>query len=247
VLHIENNNCFAHNSCDGTDTFVRIKTFYTESGFLGENIASGQNSPQSVIAAWIVDAGVSPPGHRTNMVSSTYKVMGNGFNNNQWTQDFGGGATIQNYPIAAGTHFFLNSTHTTFMVNVYNATWVASNLAVKSVKLVMNSASYDMKVENNYFYNDNTAATCGTYSISFSNAAANCTRYSFEVVDPYNVKYTYPQVGSMITYNPSTSSTCKSFYTLSSSSASSIRAVAAPTAFTSVFALVIVLVLALLL
>jgi len=48
-----------------------------------ENIASGQRSPQEVMAGWM-----NSPGHRANILNTRWTEMGVGFYNNLWTQKF---------------------------------------------------------------------------------------------------------------------------------------------------------------
>ena len=97
------NNCFQHNSCDGTLWNVRIQSYYSESGFIGENIAAGYSTPLDVMNAWVADGGAADlsgaAGHRSNIMSANYHEMGNGYAysgastyGHYWTQDFGGGA-----------------------------------------------------------------------------------------------------------------------------------------------------------
>jgi uncharacterized protein YkwD len=49
------NNCFAHNSCDGTDWATRIEGAYTCSGYIGENIAAGFPDPRVSVNQWLCD------------------------------------------------------------------------------------------------------------------------------------------------------------------------------------------------
>lgn len=61
---------------------------------IGENIAAGQSTPESVFAAWM-----SSPGHRANILNCSYKSMGVSYTydpddtfgpyRHYWTQDFG--------------------------------------------------------------------------------------------------------------------------------------------------------------
>ena len=51
---------------------------------MGENIASGQRTPQAVMTAWM-----NSEGHRNNILSPGRTEMGVGFYNNYWVQKFG--------------------------------------------------------------------------------------------------------------------------------------------------------------
>jgi hypothetical protein len=61
----------------------RIKSFYTGSSGLGENIAWGYASPQAVMDGWMAS-----PGHRDNILGN-YAEIGVGYLNSRWVQDFG--------------------------------------------------------------------------------------------------------------------------------------------------------------
>ena len=62
---------------------ARIKNFYTDYWSLGENIAWGYRSPESVMQGWMDSSG-----HRSNILGN-YTEIGVGFINNRWVQDFG--------------------------------------------------------------------------------------------------------------------------------------------------------------
>jgi uncharacterized protein YkwD len=53
------------------------------SGWMAENIASGQPSPQAVTSTWY-----NSSGHRANMLSPNYRYIGVGHYNGMWTQQF---------------------------------------------------------------------------------------------------------------------------------------------------------------
>lgn len=102
-LDLATNNCFKHDSCNGTNWATRIKTYYTPNTFLGEIIAAGQPDPSSVVAAWM-----NSDGHRANILGANFTVAGVGLVNGlvgssyrtYWTVDFGGATTPQTVPSA---------------------------------------------------------------------------------------------------------------------------------------------------
>ena len=49
----------------------------------GENLASGQRTPQEVVTSWM-----SSPGHRENMLMPGFREIGVGFYENRWVQKF---------------------------------------------------------------------------------------------------------------------------------------------------------------
>ena len=78
---------FAHNTPDGVTPWTRIEAQgYSDPS--AENIAMGQQTPQSVVDAWM-----NSPGHRANILNCSSKAIGVGVqfgpNGPWWTQDFG--------------------------------------------------------------------------------------------------------------------------------------------------------------
>ncbi|MBN0049100.1 sigma-70 family RNA polymerase sigma factor [Streptomyces actuosus] len=79
---------FDHTNPDGADPGQRI----TDAGYrwstYGENIAMGQQTPQSVMDSWM-----NSPGHRANILNCSFKNIGVGVHQGSggpwWTQDFG--------------------------------------------------------------------------------------------------------------------------------------------------------------
>lgn len=73
-------NYFSHDTYDRSggslifvcDTWARIDTYYT--GALGENIAGGYSTPQSVMNAWM-----NSTGHRNNILSTSSREIGVGY------------------------------------------------------------------------------------------------------------------------------------------------------------------------
>jgi uncharacterized protein YkwD len=88
------NNYFAHNSLDGRSPFDRMKNAGYVGFTMGENIAKGQPTPQSVVDAWM-----NSSGHCVNIMNGSYTEMGVGYftapganafiPNMVWTQNFG--------------------------------------------------------------------------------------------------------------------------------------------------------------
>jgi uncharacterized protein YkwD len=78
---------FAHNTPDGVTPWTRIEAQgYSDPS--AENIAMGQQTPQSVVDAWM-----NSPGHRANILNCSSKAIGVGVqfgpDGPWWTQDFG--------------------------------------------------------------------------------------------------------------------------------------------------------------
>jgi uncharacterized protein YkwD len=86
------NDYFSHTSLDGRTFDQRIHNAGYFGSYLGENIAAGQPTPASVVAAWMASTG-----HCVNIMTGSFTAVGVGyaFSNNStyhayWTMDFGG-------------------------------------------------------------------------------------------------------------------------------------------------------------
>lgn len=73
---------FSHTGLDGSSPFDRMTKAGVHWIAAAENIASGQTSPEAVVAAWMSDAG-----HCENLMGD-YALMGVGFYRGLWVQDF---------------------------------------------------------------------------------------------------------------------------------------------------------------
>ena len=76
---------FSHTSPTYGSPFQMMKSFGIAYRTAGENIAKGYASPEAVVNAWM-----NSPGHRANILNSTYTHIGVGFvsSGNYWTQMF---------------------------------------------------------------------------------------------------------------------------------------------------------------
>ncbi|MFN3199120.1 MAG: CAP domain-containing protein [Bradymonadia bacterium] len=94
-LHSEDmamQNYFEHDSLDGRTPFDRMRAAGYTGGWMGENIAAGQPTPQSVVAGWM-----DSDGHCANIMNPNFNELGVGFFQAAtarfpyyWTQNFGG-------------------------------------------------------------------------------------------------------------------------------------------------------------
>ncbi|MET7986916.1 sigma-70 family RNA polymerase sigma factor [Streptomyces sp. NPDC005281] len=79
---------FDHTNPDGVDPGKRITAAGYRWSTYGENIAMGQQTPQSVMDSWM-----NSPGHRANILNCSFKNIGVGVHKGSggpwWTQDFG--------------------------------------------------------------------------------------------------------------------------------------------------------------
>ena len=76
---------FSHTSPTYGSPFQMMKSFGISYRTAGENIAKGYASPEAVVNAWM-----NSPGHRANILNSTYTHIGVGYvsSGNYWTQMF---------------------------------------------------------------------------------------------------------------------------------------------------------------
>ncbi|MBO0916600.1 sigma-70 family RNA polymerase sigma factor [Streptomyces laculatispora] len=79
---------FEHTNPDGADPGRRIADAGYRWSTYGENIARGQQTPESVMESWM-----NSPGHRANILNCSFKDLGIGIHKGPggpwWTQDFG--------------------------------------------------------------------------------------------------------------------------------------------------------------
>ncbi len=77
------NGRMSHTGSDNSKLRLRAeRTGYR--GYLGENVAWGQRTPEEVINSWM-----NSSGHRSNILNPNYKEIGVGYLNGYWTQVFG--------------------------------------------------------------------------------------------------------------------------------------------------------------
>lgn len=82
---MRDNRYFSHTSPTYGTPFQMMKDFGIKYRSAGENIAMGQRTPSEVVTAWM-----NSPGHRANILSSSYGKIGVGYvaDVNYWTQEF---------------------------------------------------------------------------------------------------------------------------------------------------------------
>jgi uncharacterized protein (TIGR03382 family) len=131
-VDMRDNNCFQHNSCDGTDVFTRINSYYTgQFSSEGENISAGVPDGVTAVHNWLYEIGApaGETGHRDNIFSKDYTLMGVGFAaggtdyTNYWTQDFIGN-NVTRPALTDGIHFPV--TAKTGAKLTYGVTWYDS-------------------------------------------------------------------------------------------------------------------------
>lgn len=74
AMDMRDKNYFSHTSPTYGSPFTMMKNFGIAYRAAGENIAAGQTTPQEVVNAWM-----NSPGHRANILSTTYTQIGVGY------------------------------------------------------------------------------------------------------------------------------------------------------------------------
>ena len=197
-------NYFSHNSVDGGSPFTRIRSYYTLSSTVGENIAAGNSDPVRTVHQWLCDRttsdagtsiccldGQACDGHRRGIMNANFRALGTGYGyastatyGHYWTQDFGGAAVPPYPPLTDGAHL-LPTGATRFVANV------SAGAAVQSVSVVVDGVSSAMALELG-------TASRGTWFVSMGRAAG-CRSYHFEAVDGAGVLWRYPAQGEFRT------------------------------------------------
>jgi hypothetical protein len=185
---MQENDWFAHESSDGTSFSDRVARWYSETTWVGENIAFGYvDGFDAVMHGWMCS-----PGHRANIMDGDWTELGTGTNfngPNQWsryyTQDFGGGTRDSSSAIAMGVHSPLSAgagTATTFLADYQGP-------GPDSFRVVVNGLSYDL------------ALTYGVETQGVWNTTLNlpddraCHEYYFQAEDSERTSI-FPETGS---------------------------------------------------
>lgn len=205
--------CFQHNSCDGTDTFARIKTFYTASwNNMGENIAAGVPDAVTVVYNWIneIGAAAGETGHRESIFSASFNLMGTGYAaggtkyKGYWTQDFVGMSNAGTRPrMTDGIHIRASGTggNLTFGATYYDA---SSSAAAVTVNVVIDGACTALSLVRG-------PATRGAYEKAIT-LADGCHGYYF-VASNGTTTATYPDSGGLQVGVGSAAASCALFAT----------------------------------
>jgi uncharacterized YkwD family protein len=80
---MHDNHYFSHNSPTYGSPFDMMKQFGITYRSAGENIASGQSSPTQVMNDWM-----NSPGHRANILNTSFSKIGVAYYNGEWVQEF---------------------------------------------------------------------------------------------------------------------------------------------------------------
>jgi len=200
-LDMRDTPCFQHPSCDGTDPFARIATYYTgPMSAAAENIAAGVADPFAVVeSSWINEVGAAPgeTGHRMNVFSSTLTLVGLGFapgamagaprgtTANYWTQDFIG--TPVTYALMADGIHFPKSVASGGGVTFGTTCYAGGGAGPQAVYVVVDGMCTSLRVARG-------SASHGAYEV-LANLPDGCHGYYFLAVA--GSASTYPGTGSL--------------------------------------------------
>ena len=179
------NNWFEHESSDGTSFFERVSWWYTESGYVGENIAMGYPTAYSVVMnGWMCSSG-----HRANIMLADYNELGTGVVSSYYTQDFAAGNLDVEAPVAMGIHDDPSSLDAA----VFWADW-QDEAAPEKLAVVLNGFGTDMEL----VYGEETL---GVYSIEATPDSGDgdaCHEYYFAWETAAGAEGTFPGDGSYL-------------------------------------------------
>ena len=80
---MSDNNYFSHTSPTYGSPFDMMKQYGISYRYAGENIAQGQRTPEEVMNSWM-----NSQGHRANILSENFTMIGVGYYNGYWVQEF---------------------------------------------------------------------------------------------------------------------------------------------------------------
>lgn len=157
---------FSHNTPEGVTPWTRIRNAgYLYNTYLGENIAAGYSTAQSVFNAWAASSG-----HNANMLSGNYRAIGIGRcyvggspYGYYWTTDFGGvseDATPPSVSVPYPTGFSLVSGIIVFKANA------SDNVAVTKVDMYIDGQLVYSDPTAPYIYVWSTLGLSGTHTLS---------------------------------------------------------------------------------
>jgi hypothetical protein len=186
--------CFQHDSCDGTSWSTRIRSFYSKSASLAENIAYGYSDSFAALLAFLADGGApdhsSGDGHRRNIMNGGLREMGCGYvrlSRPYYVQDFGGGTPDFSTPVAGGSHLFLGGGTVSFFANYHDP----GGQPPQQATLVLDGEHLELLL-------DLGQPARGTYALELP-GTSSCRAYVFEFVDAAGTTWRYPENGALAT------------------------------------------------
>ena len=171
---------FSHTSSDGTSFGDRVARYYTESGYVGENIAYGYGTPYNAIfVGWMCSSG-----HRSNIMGD-YNELGTADVSDYLTQDFGAGTVDVVSPVAMGIHAPVEPTgEVEFYVDWQDAA------PPSELRVVLNGEPLDLAVA---WGTERQGVFTGSAEVS---GLEGCGQYYFRWATASGAAGTFPETGS---------------------------------------------------
>lgn len=171
---------FSHDSSDGTSFAERVARYYSDSGYVGENIAYGYGTGfNAVFVGWMCSSG-----HRANIMGD-YNELGTGVVSDYMTQDFGAGTVDTDSPVAMGLHApELPSDEVSFLVDWQDAD------APATLEIILNGAPVEVELEWG-------TTRQGVYSgVADVSEVQGCSEYYVRWATDGGRSGTFPETGS---------------------------------------------------
>ncbi|MNI11954.1 Cysteine-rich secretory protein family protein [compost metagenome] len=83
AIDMHKNKYFSHTSPSYGSPFDMMDAYNITYRYAGENIAKGQKSAEEVVEDWM-----NSPGHKANIMNANYTLIGVGYYNGYWVQEF---------------------------------------------------------------------------------------------------------------------------------------------------------------
>jgi hypothetical protein len=202
--------CFQHDSCDGTDIWTRITSYYTtQYQSIGENISAGVPDGVTAVHNWIYEIGAAAgeTGHRDNIFSKDFTFMGSGFAaggkqyTNYWTQDFIGNPVTRT-ALSDGIHF--PKTAASGKSITFGATWYdKAGQAPSAISVVVDGHCHALTLLRG-------GAGLAAYEAALS-FADGCHPYYFLAASSSGKVSSYPDDGSLQVGYGSAGASCALF------------------------------------
>jgi hypothetical protein len=174
------NNWFDHDSSDGTAWDVRIGQYYSESSYIGENIAYGYGGGyNTIMLGWMCSSG-----HRSNIMLADYNELGTGEVSDYHTQDFAAGSVDTDGPVAMGSHYPESPSATV----AFYLDWQDSD-APASIQVVLDGEGLDLELA----WGEDTL---GVFTLTESVSDVECSEYFFRWTTAAGESGTFPGDGS---------------------------------------------------
>lgn len=184
------NDCYQHNSCNGTYWSTRVRQYYAVASALGENIALGSSNPRSLHDAWMASQG-----HRANIMGSSFTEFGAGIalgetNFGVWayaTEDFGNRgavspASIPALPAGGVVPRIGGSEARELVVNYYHHNGGAPG----AVRALVGSTCVNLPRTSG-------SASNGSYGAMRTFAGSGCVPVVFEAIRSDGVRVRWPE------------------------------------------------------